>query len=220
MFTSNATFDVISILYSLIGLAIFWRLVKQWRTFWDDMVTEEDYQLASGIAFFVLVPIGVLLHELGHALATWHVGGEVVDFQWRIFWGYIVPEGRFTLVENWWIALSGNLVSTLLGLVAILLLVVVRKPIVRVLLYLYATMELVYALIFYPLFSFTLLRGDWLMIYDFSVQPYAQITLAAHLLLVVGLWRLERWFSRPPGEPAQEDLAVKDALVLEADVPT
>src|SRR5688572_25246786 len=75
--------------------------------------------IAVSFILLLLIPIGVLLHELGHALATWQVGGQVREFQWRVFWGYIVPEGSFSPTEDWWISLSGNLVSVALGLLAI-----------------------------------------------------------------------------------------------------
>ena len=36
-----------------------------------------------------MVPISVALHELGHAVAIWSMGGEVVDFGYYGFAGYV-----------------------------------------------------------------------------------------------------------------------------------
>lgn len=189
MFDSRS-FDFLSILSAVVSLDTLWRLKQNWSSFWDDRVSRYDHFLAQRVAVFVLVPLGVLLHEVGHALATWQVGGEVVEFQWRIFWGYIIPRGSFTDPEIWWIAFSGNLVSILLGLIAIPGVALVRKPILKELLYMFAVIELTYSLLFYPLFSWLAVRGDWLTIYDFSIRPYAQLTLIVHGLLLAGLWWL------------------------------
>jgi hypothetical protein len=185
-------FDIVSILYGLLGVATLRELVRRWKPFWDDTVTPDDRSLAGRVAFFVLVPLGVFLHELGHAIATWQVGGQVREFHWRVFWGYIVPEGNFSPVQAWWISLCGNLVSVALGALTIPLIPLPKKPILREILYTFAKVELVFSLVIYPLWSFSGGDGDWITIYDFSIRPYAQWTLAAHVLLLCGVW----WFER------------------------
>ncbi|MCI0476439.1 MAG: M50 family metallopeptidase, partial [Anaerolineales bacterium] len=110
-------FDIISLLYAFLGVRALWTLAKNWRAFTDAELTAFDRRLASDIAFFVFIPIGVFLHELGHALATLQVGGQVVEFHYALFYGYVVPRGNFTPLQEWWIALSGNLVSVLFGFV-------------------------------------------------------------------------------------------------------
>ncbi|NEQ98205.1 MAG: hypothetical protein F6K30_16050 [Cyanothece sp. SIO2G6] len=196
MFT-NSQFDFISLLYTVVSLNVLWRLKNNWSAFWDDVVTPADRQLADAVAVFLLVPIGVFFHELGHAIATWQMGGVVLEFQWRIFWGYVVPGGDFTLAQRWWLALSGNVVSILLGAIAIPLFQWVNPPILKETLRTFARVELIYALILYPLLSFLGEQGDWIMIYDFRAQPYAQITLALHALLLIWLWRVNRWLNQP-----------------------
>jgi tetratricopeptide (TPR) repeat protein len=187
----NSLFDLISLLYLFRSATVILRLVRGWSAFWDVDVTPADRRLASEAAFFIFIPLGVFLHEAGHALATWQVGGRVVAFQWRVFWGYIIPAGNFTPLEHWWIALSGNLVSIALGLLPLALLLVVRAGIWAELLEAFARQQLLYALIWYPAFTF-IGFGDWVTIYDFSLAPYAQVMLAAHLALLAGLWWLNR----------------------------
>ncbi len=177
-----------AIIYGIISIDTILRLSNNWRSFWDDKVTAKDRFLLERVAVFILIPLGVLFHELGHALATLQVGGEVREFQWRVVWGYVIAAGNFLPVESWWIAFSGNLVSIALGYLAILAIPLVKKTVLKQLFYTFSQAELVYSLIAYPLFSFTTSRGDWLKIYDFSVKPYAQITLAIHLFLVFTLW--------------------------------
>jgi len=182
-------FDLISIFYCIIAIGVIRRLIKNWKAFWDDIVTPLDKRLVTEVAFFILIPIGVLLHELGHAVATWQFGGTVVDFEWRIFWGYIISQGDFTTVQRWWISFSGNLVSILIGIIPLFFISRVRKPIIKELLLYFARLELVFSLIVYPLFSFVGFGGDWVRIYNFSVNPYAQITLALHILILLILWK-------------------------------
>ncbi|MEM8809050.1 MAG: M50 family metallopeptidase [Cyanobacteria bacterium P01_G01_bin.38] len=199
-------FDVLSLLYGAIGLDTLWRLKGQWQSFWDNQVTRQDRFLAQRVAAFLLIPIGVFFHELGHAIAVWQVGGRLIDFQWRIAWGYVTSVGDYTPLEDWWIALSGNLVSIALGLLAIPLIKWVKKPIYKEILTTFAAAQLVYSAVFYPIYSFTSLQivGDWVTIYDFSVSPYAQLTAVAHGLLLVGLWyalKVKQMFALPPLTP-------------------
>ena len=182
-------FDIISVFYCILAVGVVRRLIKHRQSFWDDYITPQDRRLVTEISFFILIPIGVLLHELGHAIATWQSGGTVADFEWRIFWGYIVPDGDFTPVQKWWIALSGNLVSVLIGIIPLFVVNTVRKPVIREILLYFAKIELIYSLIFYPAFSFVGFMGDWVRIYNFSVKPYAQITLVIHIMLLFLLWR-------------------------------
>lgn len=186
----TTSFDLISVFAVLIAAQTLGQLSQNWANFWDDRVTWQDREIAQRLAIFILIPIGVLLHEIGHSLATWEVGGTVTTFQWRFYWGFMIPSGNFTSAESWWISFSGNLVSIILGLLPIAFIPYVRKRIVGEVLYFFVCAELVYALVGYPILSFGLQGGDWVKIYDFSVQPYASITLVCHVILLWGLWQL------------------------------
>ena len=185
-------FDIVSLLYSLNSLRVLWQLFRQWGAFWDEDITPADRSLANNLAFFVLIPLGVFLHEAGHALATWQVGGQVVDFQWRVFWGYILPAGNFTPAQDWWITFSGPLVSIVIGLIPIPFLPRAGRSIWGELLYAFVRQEIFYALVWYPVLSFVGFGGDWITIYDFSIAPWPQITLVCHAALLFGLGRLDK----------------------------
>jgi tetratricopeptide (TPR) repeat protein len=186
--------DLISVLAAFLSVQTLLQLCRHWQSFWNAHVTLRDQSIAQRLAIFVLLPLTVPLHELGHCLATWQVGGTVADFQWRFFWGYMVPVGDFSPAEYWWIALSGNLVSILLGLLAIFVIPLVRQRILEELLYGFVCVDLINSLVLYPLMSITSNSGDWKSIYDFKVQPYAFLFLLVHIGL---LWWL-RWLYYSP----------------------
>ena len=90
-------FDLLSLFYAFLGIRAISTAIKNWRAFTDDQLTAVDRRLASELAFFVLIPIGVLFHELGHAAATYQFGGRVDwlngGFHYALFYGYVVlPE--------------------------------------------------------------------------------------------------------------------------------
>lgn len=215
----NSSFDLLSAISCIISIDTIWKLITNWRSFCDDSVTAKDRFLIQRTATFILIPIGVFFHELGHALATWQVGGKVVEFQWRIFWGYVVPVGDFSPEEFWWIAFSGNLVSIALGLLALIAIFFVKKTVWKELLYTFAIVELIYSLIFYPIFSFTAFRGDWLTIYNLTIQPYAQITLFVHLLLLLGLWQANKnqWLLKFLNIPSLQTRNTGTNIILETE---
>ena len=194
----DSLFDLLSLVYTLLSARTLYRLVRNWRTFTDRKLTAADRALATEVAFFLLVPIGVLLHETGHALATLQVGGQVVDFQWRVFWGYVLPAGQFTTLQHWWIFFSGNLVSFLYGLALLPLLWANVGPMPKYLAAQFTRIQLSYTLLFYPLITLLGFEGDWLAIYLLPPPVVSGALLVVHVALVVGLLRVERsaWFRR------------------------
>jgi tetratricopeptide (TPR) repeat protein len=186
--------DQLSVLAACLSLQTLLQLFRHWQSFWNAHVTLRDQSIAQRLAIFLLLPLTVPLHELGHCLATWQVGGTVAAFQWRFFWGYMIPVGDFSPVEYWWIALSGNLVSILLGLLAIFAIPLMRRRILQELLYSFACVNLINSLVLYPLMSITANSGDWKNIYDFRVQPYAFLFLLVHIGL---LWWLRSLYYSP-----------------------
>ena len=68
----------------------------------------------------MLIPPAVALHELGHAVAVWFYGLEVVDWQFLGYMGWVMPSGSAGPLGDFFIALSGNVVSYLIGLAALL----------------------------------------------------------------------------------------------------
>jgi tetratricopeptide (TPR) repeat protein len=188
-------FDLISLLYVILGARAVWTLSKNWRAFTDDELTAFDRRLASEIAFFVFIPIGVFLHELGHAAATYEVGGTINwfggGFHYALFYGYVIPEGRFTPLQDWWIALAGNLVSVVYGFVPLILLRVTDKAWLKYMVLAFARIQLGWSLVGYPLLTFAGFEGDWTTIYFTSLLLSVPL-FVTHASLVIALWLLDR----------------------------
>ncbi len=194
-------FDLLSLFYVFLGARAVWTLVKNWRAFTDDTLTEFDRQLAGQLAFFVFIPVGVFFHELGHALATYQVGGTINwfggGFHYALFYGYVIPEGRFTALQDWWIALSGNLVSVIYGFIPLIFLRFTNKAWIKYTVLAFARIQLGWSLVGYPLITFAGFEGDWTTIYFTS--PLLGIPLfVSQAALVVALWRIDRsvWLRR------------------------
>jgi Peptidase M50B-like len=213
-------------LFSLFGIFFciqsLLQLSKRWSRIGKDPVTAEDQSLAQRLAIFVGIPIGVLLHELGHSLATWQLGGTVETFQWRFMWGYIIPSGDFSPAGMWWISFSGNLVSIVLGLLPILWITHIRERFWSEVVYNFICVQLVYALIYYPVVSLLSQQGDWVNIYNFYAltQPYGALTLIAHIALLLSLRQLYYSRSVMRWRLARQDQTLEDWKHLEAQVAT
>jgi hypothetical protein len=188
-------FDLLSLLYVFIGARAVWTLVKNWRVFTDDELTPFDRNLASQIAFFVFIPIGVFFHELGHAAATYQVGGTIDwlngGFHYALFYGYVVPIGRFTAIQDWWIALSGNLVSVVYGFMPLIFLRFTNKAWIKFTILSFARIQLGWSLVGYPLITFAGFEGDWTTIY-FLIPLLGVLTFITQAALVAALWLLDR----------------------------
>ncbi len=194
-------FDLLSLFYVVIGARALWNLAKNWRAFTNGTLTAADKRLASDLAFFVFIPIGVLLHELGHAAATYQVGGTLDwlggGFHYALFWGYVIPRGEFTPLQDWWIALSGNVVSVLYGFLPLVLLPFAHKTWQKYTLLTWARIQLGWSLVGYPLLTFAGFEGDWTTIY-FTSPLLGIPVFVTQVGLVVTLWLIDRseWVKR------------------------
>ncbi len=184
--------DLLSLLYVFAGARYVYEAWQRRKELTDAQLTGSDRRLLAQLAFFVLIPPGVFLHELGHALATLQLGGAVGDFHYALFWGYIIPVGTFTRLGEWWIALSGNLVSIVYGLLALPLLLIARQTWQKYLLLSFARVQLGWALVGYPLITLLGFEGDWRTIYDPSTWVVGLPFFAFHVALVLALFAWNR----------------------------
>jgi hypothetical protein len=192
----DPTTGVMDVLLAIAALAAAVTLVRSWRRFWDADFTAADRRLATQVGVFLVPPVVVLFHELGHLFAARALGVRVVGFRYGLFEGSVTVAGRLSRYENWLIALAGNVVSLVAGF---LLLAVgiggrrLRAP-ARYLLAVSGLIEIVFTLVGYPLFSLTSNFGDWIAIYDVRRLPeLAWATAAVHAALLVAL---HRWWRR------------------------
>ncbi len=114
-------FNLLALLYIGRAVQLAVQVARNWNVVRQEPLTGEKQRLAEQAAFFLGVPPAVFVHELAHAVAVLAFGGQVAEFGYRVFWGYVVPQGSFTALQNWIIALVGTLGS--LGFGALLWLV-------------------------------------------------------------------------------------------------
>ncbi|MHB1846780.1 MAG: hypothetical protein ACYCWW_18315, partial [Deltaproteobacteria bacterium] len=156
----------------------------------DDRFTSEDRRLVGAAAFYLVTPLGVALHELGHAVVIWLFGGHIVDFHFLFYWGYVVPDRSFGPYGDLAVALAGNLVTVAIG--ALALRHVLRSPANAARNFFWrriADIHLSMALVFYPLMCLVGFGGDFVAIYRLDTAPVSAPLLALHLAAVGLLWR-------------------------------
>lgn len=201
-------FNLFALLYIFRGIQIVWQIVRQWGLLKQEPLTRAKKWLGDQAAFFVAVPPSVALHELFHALATWLVGGQIVDYGYGVFWGYVVPVGNFTPAQNWLIAIAGTWANLLFG--AGLWLALRHHPASS---FRYFGLrafrfQLYFALVYYPIFTIFLPTiSDWRVIYNFSATPIlSTVTAVLHILTLIIFYRADRagWFEMAGFETVAE----------------
>ncbi len=159
------------LLFNLLSLYYVYRSVRLAVELWQQrqrlrVEPLSRWQVHAGeqAAFFLAVPVAVAVHELGHAVAIWAYGGEVVQFAYRFFWGYVLPRGSFTLEERWIIAVAGTAGSLLAGLAIWGAGHLSRSSALRYFGRRALRLQIFFSLIYYPVFSAIGLFGDWVTI--------------------------------------------------------
>ncbi|HYP18976.1 MAG TPA: hypothetical protein VEY08_02800 [Chloroflexia bacterium] len=181
------TFASFSWVYLLGAGYTIYLLSRAWKTFWGPRAGASARQLAAMVAFFLLVPVGVLLHELAHMLAAALLGLKVFGLHYFLYWGYVVHAGG-TGLQNWAVALAGNFASFALGVACLVLSVRLKpeRPAVNIILAQLGILEVVQTLIAYPLMSLDpTFHGDWDTIYSFDTPVAGAIALTVHLASLV-----------------------------------
>jgi tetratricopeptide (TPR) repeat protein len=170
-------------------------LIRNWRSIWDDDFTPADLQITSKAAFYVLIPPAVALHEFGHAAAVWAYGLHVDDWQFLGYMGWVLPSDSAGPLGDFVIALSGNVVSYLIGLAALLFPIKYPgHPARNVLLFELGRQSMFLVLVFYPLIC-VVFNGDFRRIYDFQATPIASgMTAAVHAFILA--WGYRHWWKK------------------------
>lgn len=186
-------FNLLALLYIGRSVQLAVRLVRDRSALRREPLTREKQRLAEQAAFFLGVPPAVLVHEGAHALAVILFGGRVAEFGYRVFWGYVVPDGVFTAAENWVIAVAGTVGSLTFG--ALVWAALRRHPSRTYQYFGLRTFrfQIYFSLLYYPVFSLFLPIGDWRMIYDFGATPLlSAATAVVHAAALLLFWRVDR----------------------------
>jgi hypothetical protein len=187
-------FALLSLMYVVIGVRVIAQLIQRGKKVWDHNFTPQDRALVNQAAFFILIPISVALHELGHAIAVWSFGKEVVEFGFYGFAGYVAyfPFG-LSDVQQTIISAAGTLVNLILCLAA-LAAVLLKKPPFRAaineVLIQFVFLSGINAFIFYPVLDlFSGLNGDWRQMYDSGVPWLSGLIIAVQAAVIfAGYW--------------------------------
>jgi hypothetical protein len=187
-------FALLSLFYLLLAVRLVFQLARNFGKTFDRRFTHEDRMLVDQAAFFLLLPIAVALHELGHAVAIWLYGGEVLDWGFYGFAGYVAYDPfAFTPAQQIVIAAAGTIVNLLLAAIAVALVFLERPPFraaINELLIQFTWISLLNALVVYPLLDLISgLNGDWTQMYGGGVPALSLIILVIHLaVLAVMFW--------------------------------
>jgi hypothetical protein len=196
----DASSSLVDLMLGLAALATLVSLGRSWKEFRDDDFTPRDRSLANQAAVFLVPPLVVLLHELGHVVAAMAVGARVTSFDYGFFEGSVVVAGTLTPAEDVAVALAGNVVGALAGVgLAFAGSRARRLPrAVRQVLLVGGVLEVGFTLVGYPVLSLTTRFGDWLVVYDFDATPGLSLAVAAvHAAVLAGLWHWWRTSLRP-----------------------
>jgi hypothetical protein len=171
------------------------------KRLFDARLTEDERQRLTRFAAFVLLPLSVMAHEGGHALAVKLFGGEVVDFGFYFFYGYVSHIGFYTPLEIATIAFAGPLVNIVTGLAVIAWAWYRSMKPERVagnyLLFIFGALSLFNALVFYPVFdALGGIAGDWEDIYSRETPIFSILIALNHIAILAAaviLWRNPRF---------------------------
>jgi len=187
-------FILISLMYAVIGVRSIFRLGRSWKAVWDDRFTQRDRMLVDEAAFFVLIPIAVALHELGHAVTIWLMGGEVVDFGFYGFAGYVSynPFG-YSVTQQTLVAAAGTFVNLGLCLLGLAVVFLWRPPLrapINELILQFVFISGINAFIVYPLLDVASgLNGDWRQMYESGVPWLTGLLVAMQgAVIFAGYW--------------------------------
>lgn len=180
---------IMGLLMAVISIRTIYQTIRDRKQLFDDNFTHADRQHMSVAAFFILIPISVFFHEVGHAVAIWWYGGDVVAFGFFFFFGFVGYQGISDLVELFWIALWGNIVSVAMGLGALgLAFLRPMRAAINYLFIMFGILSIIMSLVFYPLMDLLSdLHGDWSTIYSSDTMNHAIGTGIVHGLILLGM---------------------------------
>ena len=193
-------FGLLSLFYVFIGVRFLFQFIPRRKAVFDNNLTPYDRSMLGQAAFFILLPISVALHELGHAVAIWAMGGQVLDFGFYFFSGYVSYDPRgFSDVQQTLIAFAGTFVNLLLIVIA-LAIVFLKRPPLRApwneLLLQFVFISGINALVFYPAMDLLLnISGDWSQMYRSGIPWLTAIIVITQVAFIAAGW----WGMRNPG---------------------
>jgi hypothetical protein len=171
--------------------------VRHRETLFAEPMTSEGRGRILRLVIFALLPLSIIFHELGHAVAVWATGREVLDFGFFFIYGFVSYNGAgLSPLQQGMIALAGPLVSIVLGLAAVG--VGWFKPTrtsINYMLLVFGALELANILVFYPVVDALGGAGDggdWRQIYATDTPALSIAVAVLHVAILGGAlvaWR-------------------------------
>jgi len=158
-----------------------------WQSLWDSNLTGKDRRILLQASLFLLEPVVVLFHELGHAAAIKIYGGGIQEFHYAVLSGYVVPSGTFTDQQLLIIFLAGNLVQIVIGYICFAVALKMRSPAVVATLVYLGMWSIASSAIFYAMMSIINLYGDWIAIYTSPVHSLVMVIGVCHFFIVASI---------------------------------
>ena len=122
-------FGLLSLFYIFLGVRFLLQFIPRRKEIFDNIFTPYDRSMLGQAAFFVLLPLSVALHELGHAVCIWLMGGKVLGFGFYFLSGYVSYDPRgFSDVQRTLIAFAGTFVNLVLIVLACTVVFLKRPP--------------------------------------------------------------------------------------------
>ena len=187
-------FTLLSIVQIYTGVRRIATVRQRWPQFVANPLETWKRRIGQDIAFYVAVPIGVLIHELGHAVVVWAFGGRVLEFGYFFFWGFVLPDQLFFPAwREWLLSASGTVGNLLFAVVVALFLWRHKSAAIRYAAKRTVRFQVYFALIYYPAFTALLAIGDWRTIYDFAATPILSgATAIFHALTLFAFWQMDK----------------------------
>ena len=188
-----ALFTGLSIMQLYMGIQRMRRVRQENQTWAAEPFNRWRKQIGDDLSFYVAVPIGVLIHELGHAIVVWALGGRVLEFGFFFFWGYVLPSQSWGPNAQWVLSSAGTWGNVLFALVVWLALRNHPLRTVRYAMLRTVRFQIYFAFLYYPLFTAFLQIGDWRTIYDFEATPMLAGGMAVvHVAILLAYWWSDR----------------------------
>lgn len=190
---------ILGIIVGIAFLAVTYDAIANRRTLFSEPVTAQKRQSLLRLAVFGLLPLSILLHELGHAIAIWSIGREVLDFGFAFIYGFVSYNSfGVSPLQEAWIAVAGTLMNVLLGIVCLgIFWFRPQRPAVNYLLFIFTVIQGANALIFYPILDFAGgIVGDWSTIYSTETPLFSALIGVLHVGILGGAaltWKSPRF---------------------------
>lgn len=180
---SNFAVGIILLPFSV---ATIKHLIENHNALFDEELTKKDRALLKQIAVFVVIPLVVLFHELGHAIFCRIYNVQITSFHWALFWGEVSWRGVISPEGPAIIAAAGNVFQAGTALLALIVALVASAPAI-VALASYSYLWIAFScLIFYPLVSLAAWNYDFAILYGSPDKRVVWTAACIHLLLAWG----------------------------------